>query len=325
MSSRPAWCARGGGRSPRTPCCDSGRMRHARHPRGRAHDPGVPARCRSPTFRGQGWATFLRNHAKEIRVGDFPPVTALLFRPLSACLVVALAARRVVHVAATRHPTGTRAAQQLREPPLAGSRGTRCATTTARTGPRSRPSPRSAGSRSCARPCAPRANAVCERFRGGVRRECPDHPLALGGRRLARVLREYVAYDNRARPHQGHGRALPEPSADETGSRTGPIRAMSAPGGLHRTYHRADTFSAKTGAGSSAIRTNSHHSWHRPLPPRPHPPGTLVLTGGQPGQDRDRSGLTERGDGNQALGAPGRRETIRRTFGGSASHSEGDG
>ncbi len=49
---------------------------------------------------------------------------------------------------------------------------------------------------------APRANAVCERFLGSVRRECLDHVLILGERDLARMLREYVAYYNRARPHQ---------------------------------------------------------------------------------------------------------------------------
>ncbi len=62
-------------------------------------------------------------------------------------------------------------------------------------------------------PRAPRAHATCERFLGRVRRECLDHVLVLGARQLARVLREYVAYFNRARPHQGRGQALPEPPA----------------------------------------------------------------------------------------------------------------
>jgi len=86
---------------------------------------------------------------------------------------------------------------------------------------------------------APRANAVCERFLGSVRRECLDHVLILGERYLARMMREYVAYYNRARPHQGLGQVLPEPSAEESGSRTGPIRARPVLGGLHHTYHRA--------------------------------------------------------------------------------------
>jgi hypothetical protein len=37
---------------------------------------------------------------------------------------------------------------------------------------------------------APLMNAVCERFLGGVRRECLDHVVILNERHLARVLRE---------------------------------------------------------------------------------------------------------------------------------------
>ena len=50
---------------------------------------------------------------------------------------------------------------------------------------------------------APRANAICERFIGGLRRECLDHMLVLGERQLTRVLKECVSYFNPARPHQG--------------------------------------------------------------------------------------------------------------------------
>jgi transposase InsO family protein len=86
---------------------------------------------------------------------------------------------------------------------------------------------------------APRANAVCERFLGSVRRECLDHVRVLGERRLARVLREDVAYFNRARPHQGLGQATPEPSPRTPGKDDGPRRAIAVLGGLHHTYSRA--------------------------------------------------------------------------------------
>lgn len=69
----------------------------------------------APRPRGQGWATFLRNHAAEVWARDFLPVTDLLCRPLFASFIIALATRRVIHVAATRHPTDARVAQQLRE------------------------------------------------------------------------------------------------------------------------------------------------------------------------------------------------------------------
>ncbi len=50
---------------------------------------------------------------------------------------------------------------------------------------------------------APKANAICGRFLGSVRRECLDHLLILGESHLYRVIREYIQFFNQARPHQG--------------------------------------------------------------------------------------------------------------------------
>ncbi len=83
---------------------------------------------------------------------------------------------------------------------------------------------------------APRANATCERFLGSVRRECLDHLLILGERHLARVLREYVAYFNRARPHQGIAQATPEPLSGGQDHCEGRVRAVPVLGGLHHDY-----------------------------------------------------------------------------------------
>lgn len=38
---------------------------------------------------------------------------------------------------------------------------------------------------------------------GSMRRECLDHILVLGELHLSRVIREYEAYFNHARSHQG--------------------------------------------------------------------------------------------------------------------------
>jgi hypothetical protein len=57
----------------------------------------------------------------------------------------------------------------------------------------------------------PRANAVCERFLGSVRRACLDHFLIFHERQLHRLLNAYVLYFNQARPHQGLGQRIPEP------------------------------------------------------------------------------------------------------------------
>ena len=88
---------------------------------------------------------------------------------------------------------------------------------------------------------APRANSICERFMGSVRRECLDHILILSERHLHRVIGEYVAYFNRARPHQGIGQRIPDPPEDilsadmELSSR---IVGYPVLGGLHHDYRR---------------------------------------------------------------------------------------
>ncbi len=88
---------------------------------------------------------------------------------------------------------------------------------------------------------APRANATCERFLGSVRRECLDHLLILGERHLRRMLGEYVAYFNHARPHQGLQQRIPDAPADGNpgAGRSGVVRAFPVLGSLHHTYARA--------------------------------------------------------------------------------------
>ncbi len=78
-----------------------------------------------------------------------------------------------------------------------------------------------------------------KRFLGSVRRACLDHVLVRGERQRSCVLRAYVAYCNRARPHQGLGQALPEPPPEKTARCAGPLRAVPVLGGLHHTYRRA--------------------------------------------------------------------------------------
>jgi putative transposase len=56
---------------------------------------------------------------------------------------------------------------------------------------------------------APKADAICERFLGSVRREVLDHFLVLNERHLKRILKAYVEYFNHHSPHQGIGQAKP--------------------------------------------------------------------------------------------------------------------
>jgi putative transposase len=56
---------------------------------------------------------------------------------------------------------------------------------------------------------ASRANAICVRFVGSLRRECLDHVLVIGVLQLIRILKEYVTYFNQARPHTCTPRRTP--------------------------------------------------------------------------------------------------------------------
>ena len=84
----------------------------------------------------------------------------------------------------------------------------------------------------------PRANAICERFLGSVRRECLDHLLILQEKQLDRVLHAYGEYFNRARPHQGIRQQIPawygEPVPLD--HQRGKILALPVLGGLHHDY-----------------------------------------------------------------------------------------
>jgi len=192
---------------------------------------------------GQAWSAFLRNHAADIWACDFLPVTDLCFRPLFAFFIVALASRRVVHVGVTRHPTDAWVAQQLREAtPFDERPQYLIRDNDAKYGPSFARVAAAMGItevRTAYR--APRQNATCERFLGSVRRECLDHLLILGERHLRRALREYVAYFNRARPHQGLAQRIPGHKKADTArsSRHGVVRALPVLGGLHHTYERA--------------------------------------------------------------------------------------
>jgi putative transposase len=85
---------------------------------------------------------------------------------------------------------------------------------------------------------APNMNAVCERFVGGVRRECLDHCLVLDDRHLGRLVTEYARYHNEARPHQGIGQQIPG-RPDARSSEHGRVIAIPVVGGLHHDYRRA--------------------------------------------------------------------------------------
>jgi putative transposase len=190
--------------------------------------------------RGQKWSTFLRNHSAGIWACDFLQVTDLFFRPLFAFFIVELKSRRVIHVGVTRSPTDAWVAQQLREAtPYGQAPKYFIHDRDSKFGPGFARVAATSSIKILKTPYhAPRANAVCERFLRSVRQECLDHLLILHERQLQRVLNAYVAYFNRARPHQGIGQQIPEqrisvPSAHHTGDK---VIGLPVMGGLHHDY-----------------------------------------------------------------------------------------
>ncbi len=216
----------------------------ARHPGRQAHGPAPHARgtAAAAAGRGQTWAAFVRNHASAIWAGDFLQVVDLGFRALFAFFIVELGSRRVVHVGVTRHPTDAWVAQQLREAtPFGAAPRFLLRDNDGKYGVRFDQVATASGVRVLRTPIrAPRANATCERFLGSVRRECLDHLLLLHAGQLRRALREYCAYYNSARPHQGLGQAIPGAPGPAPRSRSAaPIVSIPILGGLHHDYRRA--------------------------------------------------------------------------------------
>lgn len=180
-----------------------------------ADDPKVHA-GRARRSAGAELATFIANHRAEPWACDFVQLHDLRFAPLFAFFIIELDRRRVVHVAVARAPSSEWVAQQLRnatgdlEGPTHLIRDR-----DAKYGPAFDRVAELTGIEVV--PTAPRApnmNAHCERFLGSVRRECLDHVIILGERHLLRVLREYVAYFNELRPHQGLAQAVPAAAAN---------------------------------------------------------------------------------------------------------------
>ena len=87
-------------------------------------------------------------------------------------------------------------------------------------------------------PRSPWQNPYVERVIGSIRRECLDHFIILGENHLCKILREYVVYYNKVRPHLSLNRNSPLPREVEPPEK-GKVTATSYLGGLHHKYARA--------------------------------------------------------------------------------------
>ena len=80
---------------------------------------------------------------------------------------------------------------------------------------------------------SPNRNPHAERFIKSIRNECLDHFIVFGGAHLGHLVREYVAYYNAERYHQGLGGKLltRDAAAANDNSVNGSIKPSSRLGG----------------------------------------------------------------------------------------------
>lgn len=184
------------------------------------------------------WRTFLREHASEILACDFFLIPTASFKSLVGFVVMELGRRRILACGVTTHPSGSWAAEVVRQD---------CSSGQFRYLMRDRDpvygSVFSGAMRSiCLRqmvtaPRTPLMNPYAERVIGTLRRECLDHEVVLGQDHAQRLLDEFVDYYNSERPHQALGGERPASSLRLVGH--GPVLARPHLGGLHHSYRRA--------------------------------------------------------------------------------------
>ena len=194
-------------------------------------------KCWGPPSQGQGWRTFLRNHAPDIAAMDLFVTPTIGFDLLYAFVIVRLDRRDLVWINVTANPTAEWIARQITEAfpwneapryltrdrdRIYGAVVTRrlCAM-----GIRDKPTA----------PASPWQNGFAERLIGSIRRECLDHIIVLGEAHLRRILRAYAHYYNDVRTHRSLDKDAP---AYRLVQQIGAIRSHALLGGLHHHYVR---------------------------------------------------------------------------------------
>ena len=174
------------------------------------HDAGIgPAPRRS----GPTWKQFLAAHARGIIATNFVHVDTVLLRRIYALIVIGHGTRRAHLAGITANPDGSWTTQAARN--LLMDLGQRATSVKFLIRDRAGQFTSSfdavftaEGIRILAGPPqAPRANAICERIIGTLRRELLDRLLIVNEHHLRQVLTEYLLHYNTARPSPGHGPA----------------------------------------------------------------------------------------------------------------------
>jgi putative transposase len=209
------------------------------------HDAGIDP---APRRAGPTWKQFLTIQARGILAADFVHVDTVFLRRVYALIVIEHDTPRVHLAGITKHPDGAWTTQAARN--FLMDLGQRAAsfrflirdragqftdsfdTVFTAAGVRILTSP----------PQAPRANAICERMIGTLRREVLDRMLIISEHHLGQGLPTHLAPPKTVRPH----RALDQLSPAQAGSQPPQInledhriRRRQALGGLTHEYQIA--------------------------------------------------------------------------------------
>ena len=164
---------------------------------------------------GPTWKQFLAAQARGILAVDFVHVDTVLLRRIYALIVIEHGTRRVHLAGISAHPDGSWTTQAARNFLM----GLNQRATSIKFLIRDRAGPFTDGFDAvftadgirilASPPQAPRANAVCERMIGTLRRELLDRLLIINEHHLRQVLTEYLRHYNTARPHRALGQLAP--------------------------------------------------------------------------------------------------------------------
>lgn len=196
----------------------------------------------------QRWSTFLKNHAKAIVACDFFVAVIVTFRVLYVLVVIEHGSRRLVRVDVTAHPSADWTLQQLRD--VIGLDDTHRYLIHDRASIFARhldKSIKALGLRVLkSPPRCPKANAICERVIGTIRRECLDWLIPISEAHLRSILKSWVECYNCGRPQNSLGPGVPDPPdilvavrKPEARHRLGKsvtVLSKAVLGGLHHEY-----------------------------------------------------------------------------------------
>jgi transposase InsO family protein len=204
----------------------------------------------APRRSGPTWKQFLAAQARTVIATDFFHVDTVLLTRVYVLVFIEHGTRRLHVAGITAYPDGAWTAQQARN--LAMALGERLEEMRFLIRDRGGQFTEqfdavfeSCGLRILKSPAqAPRANAICERLVGTLRRELLDRILIINQAHLRTALTEYAPHYNSARPHQGINQHVPDDDPDHSTAKVidleaARIRRKPVLGGLTSEYQIA--------------------------------------------------------------------------------------